>query len=100
MKSLTLKLIAGAQKLLLRSERPLALKLYMKLARLHFKQTFNSDLEEEVLNNTILSDAACRRHARLVVKVLYKDAPAGTKRMVRAAAKGSFRKNILLATEI
>ena len=99
-KKLKLKVISIIQKLLLRSESELANKLYYKLAKKHFNIHFGTNLIDEVGNATENAEKAAARHARLVVKVLYSDSTPESKRRLRAAARGSFTKNLLLETEL
>jgi len=84
------------QKIALRMNGNLSYKAYMKLEEIHFDLFFGESLEENILNNTEKAHLACKRHARLVVKTLYPNADVCSARMIRAAARGSFRKNILL----
>jgi len=99
---LVVKLITKVQKLLLRSETELASSAYYALARLHFSLYFKGEksLEQEILNNTEDGYKAAKRHGRLVINTLYKDSDSVIKRMVRAASRGSFVKNIILNAKI
>lgn len=75
-------------------------RMYYRLAKLHFKLYFGKDLVQEILNNTEEAHLAVKRHGRLVVKTLYKDSADMKKKMIRHAARGSFRKNLILDTPL
>jgi hypothetical protein len=98
MKRLKLKAITKIQKLLLKSQKVLAVNLYYYLARLHFKIYVDGymTLDDCILNDNEAGNMAARRHARLVINSLYPDASDAFKKWVRAAARGSFRKNIII----
>ena len=101
-KRLKLKIITKIQKILLRSDREILAKLYYFLAKLHFSIYFDGELslEEEILNNSESGYLAAKRHSRLVVKTLYSESADIRKKMVRAAARGAFVKNIILTAKI
>jgi ferritin-like protein len=95
-----LKLITAVQKLLIRSGNKYMQALYYKLAALHFKIHFKKDLLTETLENTEIARFAAKRHSRMVVSVLYSKSDDARKRMIRAAARGSFTKTIILNASI
>ena len=101
-KRLKLKVITKIQKLLLKSQRVMAVNLYYYLARLHFKIYTDGymTLDGCILNDSEAGYMAARRHARLVVNTLYPDATDAFKKWVRAAARGSFRKNIIINADL
>jgi len=108
LKLLVLKTITLVQKTLLKldDQEDMSLgevkytKLYYKLAKVHFKLYFGTDLVEEILNNTENAHLATKRHSRLVVSALYKNSSSMRKKIIRSAARGSFRKNLILETPL
>ena len=92
--------ITKIQKMLLRSQSEMALNLYYYLAKKHFKLILGKDLEIEILNNTTAGYQAAKRHSRLVLKVLYKDASPIDRKIARCGSKGSFVKNIILGADL
>ncbi len=98
LRRLALSLITKVQRFLLKKDTDLATTIYLKLASLHFSLYFEGtkSLSEETLNNTGAAYAAAKRHSRMVISTLYSDSHPIRKRMVRAASKGSFLKNIIL----
>jgi hypothetical protein len=54
----------------------------------------------EVLEGSEESKAAARRHGRLVVKNIFSDAPKNVKQLAYKNAQKSFKKQILLMTEL
>lgn len=103
-----LKVISKIQKLLLRLDENIDIaitdgalfNLYYSLAHKHFKIYFGKSLEQEILHNSEIGYMAAKRHSRLVIATLYKDSSDMRKKMIRAAARGTFVKNILLNTEL
>lgn len=75
-------------------------RLYYRFAKLHFKMWFDKDLVEEVLNNSDEAHLAVKRHSRLVINALYKDSNPMRKKIIRNAARGTFRKNLILDTSL
>ena len=91
-----LKLITVIQKLLIRSENKTISNLYYKLAALHFKKLTGKDLMNETLMDSDEADDAAQRHADMVASILFKSSHEQYKKIIRAAARGSFKKNIIL----
>jgi hypothetical protein len=101
MKKLVMRLITEVQKLLLRVNREFATDLYYRLAKIHFKMHFGTDLETEVLNATDNAYLAAKRHSRLVLKVIYPNAKEDVhKKIVKYAARSTFTKNIILNAKL
>ena len=109
LKSIALRLVNKAQKILLKIDTGIdigegkaskATELYYFLAKLHFKLHFGTSLEEEILNNTENAHLAVKRHSRLVLMVLFPDASEMRKKVIRHAARGAFRKNLILNAKV
>ena len=100
MMKLLAKAITKLQKLLLRSDRKIAVNLYYYLAKLHFKLVLGADLEEETLNNTDKARMAASRHGRLVLKTLYADSSEMHRKVVKHSSQSSFSKNIILNAKL
>lgn len=100
LKETVTKLITRVQKVLLKSNRKMALDLYYYLAKKHFKLVLGKDLEREVVYNTDAAHMAAKRHSRLVLRVLYKDSNKMTRKIVRYSSRDSFIKNIILDAKL
>lgn len=74
--------------------------LYYLLARAHFKLWFGFSLGSATTHGMRVSRLAAKRHAKLLVKNVYKNAPKEHKRRIYRMAQHSFRQNILLNEEL
>jgi len=95
-----LSAISKVQKFLLKMNSELAGDLYYYLAKKHYEISFGSDLEDHVLDDTIGSRLAAKRHGRFVVNVLYKHINKHHKKMIRDAAEKTFISNIILNVKL
>jgi hypothetical protein len=95
-----LKLIDAAQRILIRSENKHISSLYYKLAAMHFKRLHGKDLMEEVMEDSQIADEAADRHANMVADILFKSSLDIRKKIIRAAARGSFKKTIILSASV
>lgn len=95
-KRLKLNAITKIQKFLLKRDAKVANTLYYYLAKLHYSVYFDRDLEADIMADTHTAYKAAQRHSRLVAKVLFPEGSEKTINVVKAAARGSFVKNLLL----
>lgn len=100
MKQLKLNTISFLQKQLLKINCGFATDMYYELAKKHYLIHFGRNLTGDVCMNVDDAQKAAKRHARLVVKTLYKNSTPDTKKRIRAMARGSFIKNILLQVDV
>ena len=100
LKKMSLKIITKIQKILLKSQREIAVDLYYRLAKLHFRIYFGKSLEEEILQDSVIGYRAAMRHSRLVVKVLYSNSSGTARKIAKLSSRASFIKNILLEVKL
>ena len=71
-------------------------KLYISLFKLHFSRYFDLDLRTEVIAKSYSGKAAMRRHARIVIKVIYNNQSPDNKEIMYQASKPAFRDAFLI----